>query len=147
MMLHKNKEEYMNFVTREVQLLGFDKSPLGTPMLEYISAVYDMSNGDKTLFSNLTSMLDRLVHELPLSELKDPETSKEDWYTDGANVISKRYPPVRIIENYRILDDHGVAYTNGDNNNVYYDASSTREITLPYYPNPDLINVDKSNDQ
>jgi hypothetical protein len=134
----KTKEQYIEWVEREIEVAGWSESPLGPIIFQYITTAYDMTKGNPNMISMFNDIINKLTWNVPASPITHPKESPEDWYTDGVTIRSKRCPTVYIDQNMVAKDDHAVAYNN-ERDNVYFDSSSTREITFPYDANPEIV--------
>jgi hypothetical protein len=139
----------LDFATKELSLIGFDKIELGETMLKFLQQSSDLCHNDPQSVKQIISLLDRLVDRLPLSAITEDDFYEETYTEQDKSVLIKRshrYPHIYQLDG-QYYDDRAVAFTTpgsapGDKLYLYQGGQSSKQpVTLPYYPNEHLVEL------
>ena len=149
------KDHILKYAKRELELSGFDKSPLAAPILNFLEAACDMTDGDEDAISQLVGMLDRLGRSMPIAAITE-EDFEEEAHSQDSNTVTimrcTRYPYVYKMPDGKYYDDRAMAFRYSDSapeDRMYlYQCgnSSKQEIELPYYPTETVVTMDREQD-
>jgi len=150
------KIDYLTeYVNKELDILRIKDQTLRSNIDNLLGSVYDFFQGEpnhmKFFLNGLISCIDRKpMSPITIQDFESNEiqrSNKRDtynWYT------CVRYPQVYMDENGILWDTKAIAFRFLDSdlrekiylyNNEY---NSKKQITLPYYPNQEIITIPKS---
>ena len=137
------KEYVIEFAKKELSLTGFDKSPLGQIVLDFLETSCDLTDGDPEIMLHLTGLVGNLTQCLPIAEITENDFEPE-VHEKGDQKITimrcTRYPFVYKMPDGKYYDDRAIAFRYSDEsevNKMYLYQSqlnSKQEVTLPYLP-------------
>ena len=130
------------YAENELKLIGFDQTPIGKTMLEFLKNSAELSKNDPVTMTEIANMLSKLINRQPISHITETDFALEypDHEHSQLNLMRcTRYPHVYQTADGKYWDDRAVAFRfanslETDRMFVYRPNGSKREITLPYYP-------------
>jgi len=140
-------DHLIKYAENELKLIGFDQTPVGETMLEFLKNSAELSKNDLATMTELSGMLTRLINRQPISPITESDFVSET-YTENSNTVEimrcTRYPYLYRMPDGKYYDDRAVAFRYADSNSndkmyLYQsEKGSKQEVTLPYYPNEEL---------
>ena len=150
--MENNSNYLIEYATKELELIGFDKCGLGETIITFLEQSSTICSNDLASMKQLASMFDRLIDKLPLSPITEDDFYDE-VYEEQNNAVTfkrtKRYPHIYQDTDGKYYDDRAYAFRlPGANLNdkiyMYQNGfNSKQEITLPYFPNEQIIDLPK----
>ena len=119
--------------TRELELIGFDKSELGEIMLETMKKLHNSIGNQPNAMKTILKMMSDLVDKKPISVI-----TERDFDEDGR---CNRYEYIYRAQDGKYYNDRAVVFKSGLNTQYVYQGQnrSKQEITLPYVFREDLV--------
>jgi len=122
--------------TRELELIGFDKSELGEIMLETMKKLHNSIGNQPNAMKTILKMMSDLVDKKPISVI-----TERDFDEDGR---CNRYEYIYRAQDGKYYNDRAVVFKKSyDDQNYQYvyqgQNRSKQEITLPYVFREDLV--------
>lgn len=147
-MLKEHHEIWLNYIKNELKESGFDQSNFGPILLDYVTEIYKMSNGQPNIMEQVHDMTRRLMENKPITEITEKDFHKVD-VKDGKNIVvvdvCKKYPYIyRSPQDGKYYNDRGICFINENGNKMYMSNGqhrSTVEITLPYFLQEKFVNI------
>ena len=140
-------DHLIKYAENELKLIGFDQTPVGETMLEFLKNSAELSKNDVATMTELSGMLTRLINRQPISPVTESDFVSET-YTENSNTVEimrcTRYPYLYRMPDGKYYDDRAVAFRYADSNSndkmyLYQsEKGSKQEVTLPYYPSEEL---------
>ena len=122
--------------TRELELIGFDKSELGEIMLETMKKLHNSIGNQPNAMKTILKMMSDLVDKKPISVI-----TERDFDEDGRCI---RYEYIYRAQDGKYYNDRAVVFKSGLNTQYVYQGRnrSKQEITLPYVLHEDVVTLD-----
>ena len=122
--------------TRELELIGFDKSELGEIMLETMKKLHNSIGNQPNAMKTILKMMSDLVDKKPISVI-----TERDFDEDGR---CNRYEYIYRAQDGKYYNDRAVVFKSGLNTQYVYQGQkrSKKEITLPYVFREDVVTLD-----
>jgi len=122
--------------TRELELIGFDKSELGEIMLETMKKLHNSIGNQPNAMKTILKMMSDLVDKKPISVI-----TEHDFDEDGR---CNRYEYIYRAQDGKYYNDRAVVFKSGLNTQYVYQGQkrSKKEITLPYVFREDVVTLD-----
>ena len=131
-----NQELYdirVKYYEDELTFSGFINTDYGNNILNYLTFLQKSNNCNGFAIGKVQELVKRLLDGMPLSPI-----TEDDFYFDELTKSrkSKRYEWLMEL-NGEFYDTHAIAFVNPDGSEGYREDgkySSTKKVTLPYYP-------------
>lgn len=147
-----NNEYLKKYAEKELELTGFDKTNFGKTLLKLLDDLAEVADNDTSTMKILCEWLPRLIDKMPISPITEDDFAPEyNGPGGGASVMRcTRYPFVYKTGDGKYWNDRAVGFKfknspAPDIMFLYKKNGSKREITLPYYPNTIVEELDADN--
>lgn len=150
--MDKNLQEYydnwLNYIKKELKDSGFDQSDYGNKLLEYLKALFEISEGQRHIMDQLFEVTKRLAENKPITVITEADFEPID-VQDGKNIVvvyvCTKYPHIyRSPNDGKYYNDRAITFVDSNGNKMWMSNGqhvSTREITLPYYLQDEYVNI------
>jgi len=138
-------DHVIEYAERELELINFDKTDVGSTMIEFLRQAAALSQDDKKTMKQIVGMLDRLVDQLPISIITDDDFVEETRPDGKPMARCTRYKYLYRAPDGRYYDDRAVAFKRKgepESNRQYIyqgNMGSKQEVSLPYMPNEKIV--------
>lgn len=147
-MLKEHHGIWLNYIKTELKDSGFDQSKFGEIVLDYVTEIYKMSEGQPNIMEQLHDLTRRLIENKPITTITEKDFEPID-VQDGQNIVvvyvCKKYPHIyRSPQDGKYYNDRAICFVDVNGNKMYMSNGqyrSTQEITLPYYLQEKFVNI------
>lgn len=127
-----------------------NKQELKKIAMDFLTSSCTLAEGDRTYMLKQVQLLERLVKKLPLSNITESDFELVDVESSANNTVKmlrcSRYQYLWKTSDGQYVDDRAkvwISRSTGDYQYRYTGLdSSTKFVTIPYYPNEHKIYVD-----
>ena len=143
------KNEYITYAKKELELNGFINTDIGKQMIKLLEFSWEFGNGNRLMVNSIIDMLNRVNKKLPLLPLEENEMIAIPHVNSSDQMRHSRYYPVYQDVDGKYYDDQAVAFICEDGSQTYFygnsQYNSIKEIQFPYYPNPHYVYISENN--
>lgn len=145
------KNFILDYAKRELEKANFKETYTYDAVLNYISAICDITLSQESSLIMLHSMVENLLQCQPITEITEKDFSEiSTEYKESSKILRRcnRYPSVYQTIDGKYWDDKAVVFITHDQKKLFLyqkKYNSKKQITLPYLPKTKIIQIDSSN--